>query len=134
MILDTISSCLLWVVVTHRMITGDAVVPAQSALEITIIIYLIDGSALLSLSWINSPLCWLLHKYPTKACSLPQEFLPQIINRCELSPLLLKQFHLSPALSSHTHLLGLPWTHKHSIFGKYSKHAQYLNNNFFADS
>lgn len=88
----------------HRMSTGDAVVLAQSALEVTAIIYLNDGSALLSLSWNNTPLCWLLHKYQTKTCSLPQELLPQIItNRCELSPLLLKTIPpFTSSLASHT--------------------------------
>lgn len=137
MILDTISWCLLEVVVTHKMGTGDAAVPAQSALEITIFIYLNDGSALLSLSWISTPLCWLLHKYPTRTCFLPQKFLSEakiITNRCELSPLLLKTIPPFTALSPHTHLLGPLWTYKHSIFEKYSKRAQYLNNNFCADS
>lgn len=39
-----------------------------------------------------------------------------------------KQSHLSPALLPHTHLLGPACTYKHLIFGKNSKHAQYLNN------
>lgn len=41
-------------------------VSVQSALEITIIICLNDGSAWPSLAWISTPLCGLLHKYQKK--------------------------------------------------------------------